>query len=202
MEESNKIGNIESVVINGSPTLKSENTPFMEPFYFNKFYDERSYKKFIKNIERTIRSSREYKIYVELLRTNLTALNLDNILSNITINDADLEFHHYPFTLYDIVDVIVMEKFMKKEKFTSFGISKEVMDLHYQNIIGLVPLTKTNHELAHNGDIFISTKQIFGNYKDFIKKYNEAVTQELIEKVKDIETKSLNNHPSDFKGLL
>ena len=73
---------------------------------------KKAYKKFIGNIERLIRSSREYKKYIELLRTNLSALNLDNILSNITNADAELEFHHYPFTLYDVVDVMCSYKFL------------------------------------------------------------------------------------------
>jgi len=200
--EENKIGNIEFSEKNGNKIMKSENSPFAEGMYFTKFYEEKAYKKFITNIERLIRMSKEYKNYVEMLRTNLNALNVDNILSNITAADADLEFHHYPFTLYDIVDVVCINNFLDKKNFTSFSIAKEVMELHYKNLIGLVPLSKMNHELAHNGDLFLSSKQIFGEYTEFMKKYEKAVSAELKEKIKKMEEMSEKNLPSDVRGLL
>jgi len=201
MEDKNKIGNIEATEINGKPVIKSENSPFAESLYFSKFYEEKQYKKFIKNIERLIRSSREYKIYTDLLRTNLKALNFDNILSYITSTDAEIEFHHYPFSLYDLVDIVCIDKFQKKQQFTSFEVAKEVMKLHFENYVGLVPLPTTNHELAHNGDLFLSKKQIFGDYNEIIKRYPKSIAPDLLEKVKEIEELSAKNMPSDVKGL-
>ena len=173
--EDNKLANIEFKEIGGNPVVKSQNAPFVESFYFSKFYEEKAYKKFIQGIEKLVRTSREYKSYVELLRTNISALNVDNILSNITNADAEMEFHHYPYTLYEVVDAVCASKFLRKEKFTSFSVAKEVMDLHYKNMVGLVPLTKTNHELAHEGSLFISSKQVFGEYKAFSDMYDEAI---------------------------
>ena len=57
------------------------------------------------------------------------------------------------------------------------------MEAHYNNIIGLVPLTKMNHELAHNGDIFLSKKQIFGDYAVFMKKYENAISVDILRKI-------------------
>jgi hypothetical protein len=200
--EENKLGNIEFIEVNGNKVIKSENSPFAEGLYFNKFYDEKAYKKFITTTERQVRMSNEYKNYVELLHTNLNALNIDNILSNITSADADIEFHHYPLTLFEIIDVIAIDKFLKKEQFTSFSVAKEAMQLHYKNLIGLVPLTKTNHDLAHSGNLFLSKKQVFGDYTSFVKKYDKAVSLELKEKIKQMEDFSDKNLPSDVKGLL
>ncbi len=199
--EDNKIGNIVATQIEGNPVIKSENTVFAESFYFSKFYDDKEYKKFINSVEKLIRASKEYKTYVELLRTNLQGLNFDNILSNITNLDADMEFHHYPVTLYEIVDVVMTDKLLQKKQFTSFTVAKEVMELHYKNAIGLVPLTKMNHELAHSGDIFISKKQIFGDYREFLKRYERAVSASLNEKIKEMEELSEKNAPSDIQGL-
>jgi hypothetical protein len=201
MEEKNKIGNIEATETNGIPSVKSESSPFAETLYFTKFYEEKAYKKFIRNIERLIRSSKEYKSYIELLRTNLKALNFDNILSYITTTDAEIEFHHYPYSLYDLVDVVCIHKFLQKEKFTSFAVAKEVMKLHFENIVGLVPLSVTNHELAHNGDLFISSKQIFGEYSKIAERYPKSVSPELLEKIKEMEDLSAKNTPSDIRGL-
>ena len=138
--------------------MKSESNIFAEMYYYSDFYDEKGTKKFIKNIESLIRTSREYKNYIEQLRTNFPHLNSDVILGNISTLDADLEFHHYPFSLYDIVEVIVMKGAATGKLESSFSAAKKVMDLHYKNVIGLVPLIETNHELVHAGKLFISTK--------------------------------------------
>jgi hypothetical protein len=200
--EDNKIGNIEATEINGVPVVKSQDSVFPESFYFSKFYEEKAYKRFIQNTEKLIRTSKEYKTYIELLRTNLTALNLDNVMSNITNADAEMEFHHYPVTLYEIVDLVAMSKFLKKEGFTSFKIAREVMDLHFKNIVGLVPLTKTNHELAHNNALFFSTKQVFGNFKEMLKIYEDAVSTDLKNKVARIDEMTEQDQPSDIRGIL
>jgi hypothetical protein len=199
--EDNKLGNINFTEVKGNPVIKSDESIFPESFYFSKFYEEKAYSKFIKNIERMIRSSKEYKKYIELLRSNVSALNFDNILSNITNADTELEFHHYPFTLYEVVDLVCVDKFIKKEKFTTFSITKEVMQMHYNNMVGLVPLTKTNHELAHNGDLFFSKKQVFGDYEQLVKRYDETLSVEIKEKLKRIDELTEQNSPSDVGGL-
>lgn len=201
MEEKNKIGNINFIDSEGKPIIQSDDSPFPESFYFDKFYEEREYKKFIKNIEKLIRTSNEYKNYVEQLHSTIAALNIDNILSYITDADADIEFHHYPFTLYDIVDAVVLQKFFNQENFTSFSVAKEVMGLHYKNFIGLVPLTKTTHELAHAGELFLSSKQIFGDYKEFMERYPEGVNKETKEKIEEMEKLTEQDYPSDAGGL-
>jgi hypothetical protein len=200
--EENKLGNINFTEVNGNKVIRSDTSPFAEGMYFSKFYEEKAYKKFVTTVERLIRTSNEYKNYSENLRSNLNPMNLDNILSNISAADADIEFHHYPFTLFDVVDIVTIEKFLNKEKFTSFSIAKEVLKLHYQNMIGLVPLTVTNHELAHSGYLFISKKQIFGDYDLFMKKYDKAISADLKSKIKQMEELTEKNAPSDIKGLL
>jgi hypothetical protein len=197
----NKLGNIEFKPLQGSPAIKSDSSIFPESFHFSKFYDEKSYSKFIKNVEKNIRASREYKKYIELLRTNVSALNFDNILTNITNADAELEFHHHPFTLYELVDLVCSHKFLKKEKFTSLSIAKEVMNLHYRNIVGLVPLSKTSHELAHLGKLAFAKKQIFGDYEKLVEEFKESISIELREKINKVEELTNANSPSDIGGI-
>jgi hypothetical protein len=201
MAEENKLGNIEYTDVNGNKVVKSETSAFAESFYFKKVYDEQEFKKFILNTERLIRGSREYFSYVELLRTNLSALNADNILSNVTNADAELEFHHYPLSLYDIVEAVSITSFLNGKDFNTFTLAKEVMDAHYKNTVGLVPLSKTNHELAHGGNLFISKKQVFGDYKKFISTYKKGLSPELIERIKKMEELSDKNIPSDLRRL-
>ena len=203
MTEENKtvIGNIEAVEIEGDFGLKATDSPFAVSFYFEDYYDDKAVKQFIKNVEKLIRTSKEYKMYIELLRTNIFALNHDSIMTNITTADVDLEFHHNPFTLYDIIEIVMLNHITKKEKFTSFSIAKEVMNLHYRHRVGLTPLTKTTHELVHSGNLFISTKQIFGDYRDFMIEYANGISHDLQNKVATVEKLSEEGVPSDFRGL-
>lgn len=182
--------------------IKSNKNIFCESFYFIDIYDENKYKKFIKQTERIIRKSKEYNKYIELLRTNIPALNYDSILSNISNADASLEFHHYPLTLYNIVESVLVYHLINKDKVTSFSIAKEVMQCHYEHIIGLVSLCTTNHQLSHASALFINKNQIFGNYKEFMKKYEAGISLEVKEKVGRIEELSDKNAAIDFKGLL
>lgn len=202
MADENNIGNIQSFESTNGPALKSTESPWIADFYFTDFYDEGLYKKFIKSIEKLIRTSREYHTYIELLRSNINELNHDNIQKNITTGDVDLEFHHYPFTLYDIADIVVSHHIIAGDNITSFSIAKEIMKIHYENIIGLVPLTKTNHELAHSGNLFISEKQIFGNYKEFMNRYSDGISPELMNKVLYMQQLSKSGMPSDFKNIM
>lgn len=200
--KTNNIGNIVSVITpNNNILIKGSQNLYGTAFYYNNFYDERETTKFIKSIERMVRTSREYNIYIESIRNHIAALDHDSILSNITTADVNLEFHHYPISLYDIIDIIITHDIAINKKVNSFEIAKEIMDLHYANEIGVVSLTVTNHELAHTGDIFISTKEVFGDYKKFMEDYKDGLSSDIIMKVKHIEELSNNNNPSDFRGL-
>lgn len=182
-------------------SIKSDGNIFSEQYYYSDFFDEKGTRKFIKNIESLVRSSREYKNYIEQLRTNFSHLNQDAVMGNISTLDTDLEFHHYPFTLYDICEIVVMKGATDQKYESSFSAAKKIMDLHYKNIIGLVPLTKTNHELAHDGKIFLSTKQIFGNWEEFYNQYLKYISVENKNKIKDLKEKSEANLPTDFMGF-
>lgn len=198
----NNIGNIKPIENGKEFGIKSENSPFVSSFYFSDFYDEKAIKRFTKNTERLIRSSKEYKTYIELLRANVNVLNHDSILGNITNADVDLEFHHYPFSLYDIIEIMMNYCILNDENFTSFSLAKRVMEEHYHHIIGLVSLTETTHELSHSGNLFLNEKQVFGNYKEFIKKYKNGIPISLMEKINEMEKYSKLNIASDFKRLL
>ena len=200
--DNNIIGNIDAVSNDKVFGIKASDSPFAETFYFTDYYDDKLIKQFIKSVEKLVRTSVEYKTYIELLRTNIFALNHDSIMSNITTADVDLEFHHYPFTLYEIIECLMLQHIYDNENFTSFSIAKEVMDQHFKNNIGLVPLTKTTHELAHSGNLFISSKQIFGNYKKFMEEHPNGLTAEIIEKITLMEKRTNENIPSDFRRLI
>jgi hypothetical protein len=146
--------------------------------------DPKEYVKFIRNTEKMIRQSVEYRRYVNFLKTELD-LTSCTFLSNININEmkrVSLEFHHYPFSLFDIVStVLTYNQHFHGPGWSPciFDLAEEVVEIHYSNKIGLVPLAETVHELAHSGAIFIPLNLVFGDVSSFIKKYKLGMSDEL-----------------------
>lgn len=142
--------------------------------------------KFIKYIEREIRNSFEYKNYIQYLKEELD-LTKCSLLPNIDIKTTpvSLEFHHFPFTLYDITKIIasaMLEESVDKSV-SCFDIAEQVVLEHYKGIIGLVPLTETMHQMAHSGSIIIPFDKINGGYNLFIKKYIKHIDPAQVEKI-------------------
>lgn len=197
----NIIGNITSQQSENGNITMSGGGIFCNSFYFQDFYDDKLINKFIKSTEAIIRQSREYTNYLAMLKANYNILNFDNIQSHIGESDASIEIHHYPFTLYDIVDIVMTHHVNKRENFTSFSLAKEIMELHSAHKIGFVPLTITNHQLAHDNGLFISFKQVFGDWEDFYKMYEDGISEELKEKIKKLRLLSDAGLASDFRGI-
>ena len=148
-------------------------------FYFGSS-DSSAAKKFIKNVEGLVRRSNEYSRYLAILTYDKKLTN-DVIFGNIDVEDATTEFHHYPFTLYDITEILLNYHIKNKIKVTSLILAEKVMKLHYDNIIGLVKLSKTAHELTHAGSLFIPMKSVYGDVNKFVETYREYMFPDQIE---------------------
>ena len=151
-------------------------------------FSEKAKSKFIKKIEKIIRSSYEYRTYIGILKNELN-LTKCTFLPEIDISaiKVSLEFHHYPFTLYDLVAIEIEKDINCNNKFIDpFDIADRVMINHYKNIIGLVPLSATVHQLVHDGKKFVNKKYIYGNYEKFIDKYAKSITEEYSSKIEQI----------------
>lgn len=141
--------------------------------------------KMIKYLERMIRGSYEYKSYIKYLKDELDitqcaltpGLNLENF-------HFQLEFHHYPLSLYDIVNVVGSKMIADKSSTISlFDIMNQVMKEHYEGNVGLVPLSSTAHEMFHNGSVEIPLESVYGDYNNFLIKYKDFISPELSEKI-------------------
>ena len=180
------IGNIKANIDKEEPKLiNTEDELSNLDFKFNSYYEPNKLKTFIKKCERMIRVSDAYSRYIGNLR-NEKDLDRCAILGNITDDDADIEFHHYPFSLYDICRVVIMNKIINEKDFTSYDICIEVLNLHSLNLIGLVPLCVTEHQLVHDGVRFVPLNSVYGKVNEFINKYLEAIDDELIEKYNEL----------------
>lgn len=150
--------------------------------------------KTISYIEKEVRNSFEYRSYIQYLKEELD-LTRCSLLPGIDIKKTkvSLEFHHYPLNLYEISEIIgtsMINNLDDGERVSCFDISERIVEEHYKNHIGLVPLTETLHKMAHNRSIIIPTNKVVGNYNKFISDYNKSIPQDLIDRVRDAELTS------------
>jgi hypothetical protein len=177
----NNIVNIQSVQNSENISLKNMDGYFEEKFYFSDIYDDKKMKALLSSIKKQVRGSEEYANYIGFLKNDL-GLDHCAVLGNIEKDDATLEFHHYPFTIHDIIYLNVSRNILLNKKFNSFSVAQDVLKDHYNNIIGVVPLSLTVHQLAHAGQVFISLNSVYGDLNAFMDKYSFAMTDEMIDK--------------------
>jgi len=157
-------------------------------FYPSGLDDEKQWTKFIKAVESVTRRSVELKDYIKYLKEEL---DLDNchFFKNMSIeNGIDIELHHSPFTMYDICSIVARKRIRLNESVTTFMVANEVVEAHYKNIIGLVPLSKTVHELVHSGKVFVPPTLVFGDITKFLKLYAKDISIDMLDKLKSILT--------------
>ena len=191
-----KISNYSS--INDKETIAIPETEFDKPSYI--IYNEKTRTKFIKTVEKIIRSSLEYREFIAYLRTEL-GMNFCMFFNNVSredIKNVGIEIHHIPFSLFDIVNIVLRKYETEELQIDPLVIADEVMKLHYKGMVGLVPLSITVHELYHRGDLFIPLQYVdkgfilfYQEYKDYMKEYEEMLKR-LITLSKDFELKSNN----------
>lgn len=142
----------------------------------------------MKDIERQIRSSSEYKTFLYYIK------EINQIRNCAFFKDIDfvdkkmtIEFHHHPFTLYDIVLIIgtsMIADLKDDEYLLTFDISKRVIEEHLDDTIPGIMLSKTIHEMYHNGLYEIPTdspQMNLGDYTKFVGKYGEFLQEKDIE---------------------
>lgn len=151
--------------------------------------DDKDYDHYIKDIEKEVRKSFEYRAFIRFLRENM---NMDKCsflkgVSNAETFDIKIEIHHYPFTLRDIVEIVYRKRCFYHEPLDLQMVAKEVMILHYKLLIGLIPLSETVHQLAHAGRIFIPVDKVLGRYNLFLDYYKPFCEPEQLETLERIE---------------
>lgn len=165
---------------------------------------EKDRNKFIKRIESLIRSSKEYKDYIRFLKEHMD-LNSCVFFQAVSPEENKrfrVELHHEPFTLYDYVSV-VLDKFIDEGlPLNDLLIADEVMELHYNNQVGLVPLSKTIHRLVHESvKVMVPLNMVYGNYDEFLDKYKKYIPDYLYDKLEDKLRKTSQLTPESFDAL-
>ena len=160
--------------------------------YLYKDPDPTYFSRFIKSVERVVRGNKDYEIYLDYLREEKN-LNTCSIFHNIQAGDASIELHHFPFTLYTLCSITASKLLKSNLKVSTFIVADEVIKLHFKEVVGLVPLTVTMHELAHSNSIKLSSDMIFGDYHAFMQEYDEYIPEDKKLEISNMEQKSLFN---------
>jgi len=151
-------------------TLSSDNSPFSLSLRLDTFHSEKQLDHFIKNVERLVRNSVEYKQWVayiiEVLGYKTCALTKEDI------NECDIEIHHHPVTLFTVCKAIISDFLSSGDKFCSFDVATKVIELHFQNKIGYIPLLSDLHKKYHNGFLELPIELVHGDYMHILKTFN------------------------------
>jgi hypothetical protein len=124
-------------------------------------------------------------------------MDVCSFLDNVTSRDntkVKIEIHHSPLTLYDICMAVFKKRQHNNEDISINGVAEEVMWLHYAGWVGLIPLSKTVHEMIHNQYLFIPTDTVRGNYRAFVNAYYDYIDPEVLDYIDNAEqaTKDYN----------
>lgn len=164
------------------------------------FFDDSNYSKFIKEVEKMVRTSKDYSHFVGYIKNTL-GINFCEILTKVSESDnVEIEMHHGPiFTLYDICEVILNWFLKTRQKINTFRVANKVLDEHYAMRVQVIMLSKTMHEAVHNKDVFMHYNQAIGNIDAFIKMYTPYLTDE--QKYKIFQYAELCKNPAFSKSF-
>lgn len=141
--------------------------------------------KFIKSIEKTVRGSFEYREYISYL-VNSQEMNVCSAFGGLEKSLAKsikLEIHHEPFTLYDISYLVYLRFLNEGKDINVFDLADAVLRIHFQGRVGLLPLSKTVHELVHVGKVFLPLQCIDDGFMAFYHDYKAEIGQTMLESV-------------------
>jgi hypothetical protein len=157
------------IVADKDETLKSSNSPFILKLRVDTIYSEKDFDKFIKCVEKLVRFSYEYKEWVSYIIENL-GYNFCAITEEV-MGECEVVMHHHPINLYTICKAVISEFLSKNQSFCTFDVATKVIELHFQNKVGYVPLLSNLHEKYHNGFLNVPIELVHGDYKYILTAY-------------------------------
>jgi len=183
--------------------LYSDNYPFSLPLRISNFENETEYNKFVKNCEKLVRGSVEYRLWTNYIK-DVLGINECALTKEIN-SEATIDIHHQVPSLFILIKALVNKKLDKTEIFSTFDIALEAIELHFKNKVGYIPLVSSMHEKLHNGFLKIPIELVKGDYNYFLNEYSkylesedlDSLQEKLAVSMKDYEYKdwSKDNYP-------
>lgn len=167
-------------------------------------FDEKDFNKYLQDIERIIRSSMEYREFINYLREymDMNKCSFFENVSNINSYKIKIHIHHHPLTLYDIVVIVYNKRSFFEESLEAEMVAKEAMYIHYFMMVGLIPLSETVHDLVHDQLIFIPLDKVMGNWEEFLDTYSDFIPTETLEKIERYKRNTLSFSEEENRKLL
>lgn len=187
-----------------NPTIISPNAEFGLSFYQTRFslMDVDVYKRFLDNAISRFRHSVTYKKYKGYLMNDL-GMDHCQLLSNISGEDADIEMHHNFLTIFDIALMITEHTINTTGYISTFDLVQLLKEAHKQNMIPIVMLSKTAHQMYHNNDdMYIPAQMCFGYWIDLLTTYHRGITKKIAYQVLNYIDHSINNTAIDAKTMV
>lgn len=170
---------------------------FYLPYKRANFSDNKLFISFIKKCEQLVRSSPEYKDWVSYVKDTLG--HKVCVFTEETSDELTIEIHHHPFTLFDITSAVLVGKMTSGEEFTSIDIADKVLQLHYSNCVGFVPIVTSLHEKYHNGFLVIPPKFVTGNWHHILNHDDYFLDEDTRERVNGLMCAENNKYDQYFK---
>ena len=175
--------------------------------YYVAISNDKERHKFIKRVEKIVRSSKEYRDYIQFLKEHV-GLDKCVFFQNVTNGGENkksrisIEIHHEPFTLYEIVDTVLTKYQDEGLPINDLLIADEVLELHYNNQVGLVPLSKTMHEMIHKSTkVIVPLNMCYGQYSEFLEEYEPYISEEMYEKLERKMNETAALTPESFEAI-
>lgn len=154
-------------------------------------------KKLFAYLKRMCRNSFEYKEYIKHFKEVLEYTKCKVFNIDITEVPVSIEIHHTPFSMETIVGAVTARMFeVQGVPIDPKDIGEEVMRLHYEGKVGLIPLTSTIHEAVHSNTIHIKPSDIYGNYQAFFEEYEQYLDEDAVSHYNNVI--SLSNEEVDL----
>lgn len=145
----------------------------------------------VKKIERYIRSSYEYRKFCLYIRDEKGMTKCDYFKDIFSDDQDDIttEVHHNLFTLYDLVFIVglsmIVEYTNKETILLPIDIAKRVIELHLNNQVSVIVLSKSIHEAFHSGLYKYNQEHAIGDYEKFVEKYHEYIPTATLARIKE-----------------
>lgn len=168
-------GDSNIIIMDEIPEYDKEDYDLMDP---------KSFKKYVEDIERTVRHSFEYTEFIQYLRKymDMNKCAFFKNISNADTTKIKIHLHHHPFTLFDIAMAVYGKRYEMGEPLEVELVAKEVMYIHYFLYVGLVPLAETVHVAVHQQALFVPLNIVLGKYDQFIDMYSKWISEEAMDR--------------------
>lgn len=169
MKEEIDLNEVVNDQTNNDNVLKLENSSFNLPLRITCFTSDKELITFIRNVEKLVRSSIEYKYWLSYIKETLG--QNECALTKEKLSECHLEVHHHPISLFTVCKSVINDLISKEQSFSTFDISTNIIELHYQNKIGYILLLSDLHKKYHDGFQRLPIEFVHGDFKYLMNNY-------------------------------